>query len=459
MMKLKLAAVAGSALFLAACAQPEPEPVPVKPLLDIPKSGLSPLPDLEDPGLAPSGVAGQDELPPAYRLLQEYASEHPEDPYVAVVGVWSTAKEEYLYKAIPLTFPDSTYQKAEGKLAYYRYRLSVQEDKSYRNLAALVPAGQHAIGMMNEWLRLRITGSPQASRVAGGIRSSVANDPGDCPDTVDMCGEMEEIVITATALPAEETDEDDWWNWPSSDDGEEEDQGGGGGDNTGCPMHCGGSGIGIGIGEDEEEEITVDDSILQNDLTDCVYGKLDNSQIFSDLTENFEGGNSTFDLKFELGETEDNIFGELYGSPPNDFVVRIDASWVTIRSGLGVAGTFLHEVMHAEMRRYLYDQQQNGSTIPGFPGSFTEDWNNYVEQKTGGVGAAEHEAMAEYFIGFLADGLEEFDNNQLDRVYYEAVAWDGLRGTEAWDSSADKEQIDQIRDDGAIENRSQQCSD
>jgi hypothetical protein len=231
--------------------------------------------------------------------------------------------------------------------------------------------------------------------------------------------------------------------------------GGDSGGSTGGDVGCDVGGLG-GI-DNEVMNIIVDDSILQNDLTDCVYGKLNSSQIFLDLIENFEDGNSTFDLIFELGETENNTYGELFGSPPNDFVIRIDASWVTIRNGLEVAGTFLHEVMHAEMRRYLYDQQQNGSTIPGFPGSFTEDWNNYVEQKTGGVGAAEHEAIAEYFIGFLADGLQEYDNSQLNRAYYEAVAWDGLLNTDAWEN-ADQNQIGQFRNDDAIDDRPQQCS-
>src|SRR5699024_12760825 len=92
----------------------------------------------------------------------------------------------------------------------------------------------------------------------------------------------------------------------------------------------------------------------------------------------FEGGSSTFDLKFELAETEKNDFGVLGGVLPN-LVVKIDASWVTIRNDLEVASTFLHESMHAEMRRYLHTQDQNGSTIHGFPGSINEDLNNYVK--------------------------------------------------------------------------------
>jgi|AntRauTorcE11898_2_1112593.scaffolds.fasta_scaffold41484_2 hypothetical protein len=60
------------------------------------------------------------------------------------------------------------------------------------------------------------------------------------------------------------------------------------------------------------------------------------------------------------------------------------------------------------MRRYLRSKQNNGSTIPGFPGSFTEDWNNYVKEKNRGLGAAEHEAMAEKFLGFIADGLQKW---------------------------------------------------
>ena len=203
-------------------------------------------------------------------------------------------------------------------------------------------------------------------------------------------------------------------------------------------------------------EIIVDKTITRNDLTNCVYTKLNQSNIFKNLIAKFEGGSSTFDLKFELAETEKNDFGVLGGVLPN-LVVKIDASWVTIRNDLEVASTFLHESMHAEMRRYLHTQEQNGSTIPGFPGSFTEDWNNYVKEKTGGVGAAEHKAMAENFIGYIANALAEFDNNQLDRKHYEAIAWDGLLGTKAW-KNADQTKIGISRNVDAIDNRPNQCS-
>lgn len=37
----------------------------------------------------------------------------------------------------------------------------------------------------------------------------------------------------------------------------------------------------------------------------------------------------------------------------------------------------MHEAIHAEMRRYLAGAT-DVSTLPGFPGSFVDDWNAYV---------------------------------------------------------------------------------
>lgn len=64
--------------------------------------------------------------------------------------------------------------------------------------------------------------------------------------------------------------------------------------------------------------------------------------------------------------------------------------------------------------------------------------------------------MAENFIGYLADALEEYDNSQLNRLHYEALAWDGLINTDAW-KYANQNQIGRYRHDDAIEERSQQC--
>jgi hypothetical protein len=206
--------------------------------------------------------------------------------------------------------------------------------------------------------------------------------------------------------------------------------------------------------------VIADQSIKNNEKTDCVYNQLNNSKIFKELIANFEGGSSTFDLVFELTEIPGNPLGNLKGENPNDFVAQIDVSQMLARSDLGVASTFLHEAMHAEMRRYLYNKQENGSSIEGFPGTFTEDWNNYVKEKYGkeNVGQAEHEVMGEYFVGFIANALEEFDNSQLSHTYYVAVAWDGLRGTKAWESYENKDEMTDKRNDGKINDRPSQCS-
>ena len=114
------------------------------------------------------------------------------------------------------------------------------------------------------------------------------------------------------------------------------------------------------------------------------------------------------------------------------------------------------------MKRFLYDQKEEGATIPGFPGSFTEDWNNYVAEKFDkdkkDIKYAEHQTMAENFISFIADGLEDYDNSKLSRAHYEAIAWDGLLDTKAWKVNPDKSDIGRYRNGDKIDNRPQQCS-
>src|SRR5699024_138632 len=210
-------------------------------------------------------------------------------------------------------------------------------------------------------------------------------------------------------------------------------------------------------GESAPPEIIVDETITNNNLTDCIYSKLSSENIFKNLIANFEGETTNFDIRYELSETEGNAYGELEEAE-NDFVVQIDVSWLTSgRNDLEVAGTFIHETIHAEMRRYLREQEQKGSTLPGFPGSFTDDWENYVNEKFGGnASSAEHEAMAQKYISLIADALQEYDNSQLGYSIYKAIVWDGLIGTTAWDNP-DQAQIRENRYDNSIDNRTIKC--
>lgn len=428
-------------------------------VVGLPTHGSTPLPESEG--------ASQ----PATDLLQAYVDQHPDTPYVAIVGNWNHAESRYEYKAVPLTFQQSTISDANGERGYYHFQVEDDGGKPLAALAGLIPATSTAQEKMSNWLTYvsPVGQSGTSSASASGYQPPMmksfgepgggggGTDNGGC--SYAMCVEGPEVVVTGDAPNGDPWADGGWAdeNWPPDD----------GGVAPGNYPSTGGGGNGSTGGSSDFSfagDITVDRTIRRNDLTDCVLRKLrsgtGNESLFNNLIGKFEGNNSEFDLKFELTEVDNNAFGALTGTIPN-FVVEVDASWVTDRNDIEVASTFIHEAMHAEMRRYLKSHGEENSTLPGFPHSFTEDWNDYVAEKYGkdpqNIKPAEHEAMAKYFIGFIADGLQEFDNSQLDRKHYEALAWDGLLNTKAWDA-AEQTEIGRYRNDEAIDDRPQQCN-
>lgn len=93
----------------------------------------------------------------------------------------------------------------------------------------------------------------------------------------------------------------------------------------------------------------------------------------------------------------------------------------------------MNAAIHAEMRRYL-DREGGTSTLPGFPGDFTDDWNLFLVLFFGGdVVGAEHETIASKYRSIIIDGLNEFGESNFTQIDYEAIAWIGLQGTNAYD--------------------------
>lgn len=185
--------------------------------------------------------------------------------------------------------------------------------------------------------------------------------------------------------------------------------------------------------------ILIDDSILNNPKVRCIAEKLLLGNAFPNTIFNFADESVDIELIIELVEVSNNDPGSLYSTSANDiFRLQIDGSRAQARLPIQIATTFLHEAIHAEMRRYLYGAN-NTSTLPGFPGNFADDWEAYVRTQNGKdlqeqVSNAEHNTMAEKYIDIIIDGLREFDNNLLTDNEYEALAWEGLVGTIVWNN-------------------------
>ena len=89
-----------------------------------------------------------------------------------------------------------------------------------------------------------------------------------------------------------------------------------------------------------------------------------------------------------------------------------------------VFGSLLHEAIHAK----FIDIQQYDNALSNYPG-----YKDFIVDRPQDGG--QHNQMAVYNRQTLIDGMKEFDmqtgNSHTDE-WYEAVSWNGLQGTKAW---------------------------
>ena len=93
---------------------------------------------------------------------------------------------------------------------------------------------------------------------------------------------------------------------------------------------------------------------------------------------------------------------------------------------LDVAGTILHEGIHAEMYRKALEE----TGLPLEPSSYEVIWNVNLEIKFPGLetpySQAQHEIMAKEYVDDIAQALREFDSFRYGIDHYKYIAWVGL---------------------------------
>ncbi len=228
-------------------------------------------------------------------------------------------------------------------------------------------------------------------------------------------------------------------------------------------LNCGEGDGNDGVGNNFLGDIDATD-LKNHPKVDCIYGKLNQTGAMKKVISKFAGENTQFNLNISVGDAGD-AYGSLDSSLGDNTFRMIISDSELGRTPLEISGTFLHEAIHAEMKRYLYGATDT-SSLSGFPGDFSSDWDNYVFEKYGDlenpVTVAEHEAMAKKYTRIIANGLQEFDNDQLKRSSYEALAYISLIDTETW-KNLDQDKKDEIGanyqdlKDNVLDTRSKKC--
>jgi hypothetical protein len=189
-----------------------------------------------------------------------------------------------------------------------------------------------------------------------------------------------------------------------------------------------------------EEVQIIKDPSFEGTKADCVYEKLVNlSGGFKNAIKKFDGdfpvAHLRFKVDYDLADTTNAITRD--GS---EFLIEIlfNGNTLNDRTILGLARTFLHEVIHAEMYRKV--KSVNGSiSETDFPGIY-DYYRRHIKNW-------QHEQMASHYRNSIARMLQEFDtgiplsSQQSPDQFYLDMSWVGLQKTLAWDNLDENEKI------------------
>lgn len=198
---------------------------------------------------------------------------------------------------------------------------------------------------------------------------------------------------------------------------------------------------------DEEEALKIINKL--EGRAKCVYDKMvNNGDNINWILKNFNDGNipSEFDLIIEMSTTLGDSTNASTIKSGNTFIIGINANRIPDRTSLSIARTIIHEGIHARLREFA---SRNGSNATEFPGVY-DYFRTYGKNW-------DHQQMADFYRKTIAEGLQQYDNNQHAPQFYMDLAWEGLSQiidanntdnpssiyTEAWKklSSSDQERV------------------
>lgn len=178
-------------------------------------------------------------------------------------------------------------------------------------------------------------------------------------------------------------------------------------------------------------EVDFEEQVINNleGKAKCVYEllKSTNGHLYKSTLGVFDQPNSKFCVEIKRGtcnSLSDNACTN--GSDVENGIINIKIQSFG-NSTLDLAATILHEGIHAEIYKYVYEYQngldpENRKDLLYW--YFTYKAKNELDL---GTTKAQHQYMADNFVKPIAKAIWELDNKRFDIENYMGFGWDGLR--------------------------------
>jgi len=215
--------------------------------------------------------------------------------------------------------------------------------------------------------------------------------------------------------------------------------------------------------------VILDREFVDNNCLYNVYEDMGKASTFNNYLQNFEGSMSVANLRFSSSTTLPSNINATTSAPEN-YMITITFNENNLdRPPLSVARTLIHEMIHAEIFRKLLSVWQHpslgGMTVSDlilikddYPGLYDYyiRWFNNIPVGMNAT-TAQHQMMAQHYRDIISQAISEYDNNQHSQAIYDALAWQGLMNTIAWNNFSQSEKNQIIQTINNFENNNPNC--
>ncbi|MDM1499075.1 hypothetical protein HX089_05405 [Myroides odoratimimus] len=186
-----------------------------------------------------------------------------------------------------------------------------------------------------------------------------------------------------------------------------------------------------------EYKIIIDKTFEDNECVKAIYDKLGGTNFANKYIKIFDKNLTSPNLTFKISnpkhekhlipsKPENTVSGVTTRPSKNNYVITLNEE--TLDHSLEIVSTLIHETLHATIYRKMDSVNTFDNNGNDLIKSFPEIYKAYMKYE---YDTYEHQHIANKYINTMKTALKDYDSSYNDNVY-EALAWEGLRTTDAY---------------------------